>query len=92
MWKTIHQSGVIASKDGFIYTSDALLGRLPVLVEPEAVTVGIYSDGSFRTVPGYRLSLTGVGTLIKVDPSKADLQPMGHGDSEWSARETGSSA
>ena len=82
VWKTVHQSGVVVSKDGFIYTSDALLGRLPVLVEPEVVTVGVYSDGSYRTVPGYRLSSTGVGTLIKVDPSQADLRPMGHGDSE----------
>ena len=30
VWKTVHQSGVVASEDGFIYTSDARLARRPL--------------------------------------------------------------
>ncbi|MCX6373950.1 MAG: AAA family ATPase, partial [Actinobacteria bacterium] len=84
VWKTVHQSGVVASKDGFIHTSDARLARLPVLVVPEVVTVGIYSHGSYRTVPGYRIhdDSSHSVTLIKVDPRQVDLQPMPQGDSE----------
>ena len=84
VWKRVHESGVVASKDGLIYTSDAPLSRWPGLIDPEVVTVGVYSNGSYRTVPGYKLRTewaTGT-TLIKVDPRQVHLQPMPQGDSE----------
>ena len=82
VWKRVTQSGVVVSKDGLIYTPDAPLSRWPVLIGPEVVTVGVYSGGSYRTVPGYRIVSSQTATLIKVDPRQVHLQPMPQGDSE----------
>jgi len=84
VWKSVHENGVVVSKDGLIYTSDKPLGRWPVVIPPEVVTVGVYSHGSYRTVRGYKIrhAAGDTITLIKVDPRQVDLQPIPQGDSE----------
>ncbi len=85
VWKRVHESGVIVSKDGLIYTSDDPLGRWPVLIDPEVVTVGIYGNGSYHTLRGYKIKCVAgndTTTLIKVDPGSLRLQPMPEGDSD----------
>jgi class 3 adenylate cyclase/S1-C subfamily serine protease len=85
VWKTVHEDGVVVSKDGLIYTSDRPLGRWPVVIDPEVVTVGIYSNGSYRTVRGRKITSTpgnDTTTLIKVDPRQVHLKPIPQGDSE----------
>ena len=85
IWKTVTESGVVASKDGLIFTSGNPLMNRTLGYGPEVVTVGYYeSDGRYRTVRGDLISADTNGTLaiVKVDPRKAQLEPMPLGDSE----------
>jgi len=85
VWKYVTESGVAVSRDGLIYTSDVPLGRWPVVLPPVTVLVGVYSNGSYRTVRGYKLfapTPNNGQTLIKVDPRRVHLQPIPLGDSE----------
>ena len=87
VWKRVHESGVIVSSDGLIYTSDDPLGRWPVLIDPEVVTVGVYADDGYHSVRGYKIRYeqgNDTTTLIKIDPRRAQLKltPIPEGDSE----------
>ena len=57
VWKRVHESGVVVSKDGLIYTSDDPLGRWPVVIDPVVVTVGVYADDGYHAVRGYKIPL-----------------------------------
>jgi len=85
VWKRVTESGVVVSKDGLIFASGVPLGRWPVLVPPEVVTVGVFNNGSYRKVPGHTIYTQQpdyTTTLIKVDPRQLHLQPMPQGDSD----------
>ena len=85
IWKTVTESGVVASKDGLIFTSGNPLVDQPYGLTPQFVTIGVYgSDGQYRRVRGDRIDKDDYGTmaLFKVDPKKVQLEPIPLGDSE----------
>ncbi|MGD0996833.1 MAG: trypsin-like peptidase domain-containing protein [Thermoleophilia bacterium] len=84
-WRRVNESGVVASKDGLIFTSGGPLANVPLAWHAQVATVAFYgSAGQYRAVQGQRLDVGSDRTIaiFKVDPRKAQLNPIPLGDSE----------
>jgi S1-C subfamily serine protease len=82
-WKTITERGVIASKDGLIYTGGGRLQDTRLGWYAQVATVGVYgSEGQYRRVRGRRLDAGDDGgyAIFQVDPKKVQLHPIPLGD------------